>query len=80
MTVFTDSMGNYSLSGFGAGAYTVTPSNVPQPCMPLVPNGILADDASLISRHYVVGLIALTPEPAIAADVDRLFATGVFVV
>ena len=66
--VMTDSMGNYALSGFGSGAYTVTPSRTAQPCVPSGPNGIFANDAGLVSQH-VVGLITLSPDQQIAGKV-----------
>jgi hypothetical protein len=62
----SDSNGEYSLSGFGAGPYTVTPSKATQPFT--TPNGIFSNDASLISRH-VVGLITLTAAQQNAARV-----------
>ena len=77
LMVFTDSMGNYSLSGFGGGAYTVTPSRTAQPCLPAGPNGIFANDAALISQH-VVSLITLTPDQLIAADVSGLHTISSF--
>ena len=65
LMVLTDTMGNYSLSGFGSGAYTVTPSRTAQPCVPSGPNGIFANDAGLVSQH-VVDLITLSPDQQIA--------------
>ena len=65
----TDMTGFYSLSGFGAGPYTVTPSKAAQPCIPSSPNGIFADDASLVSR-YVIGLTTLTPTQVAAGKVS----------
>jgi uncharacterized delta-60 repeat protein len=59
----TDANGDYTLTGFGAGPYTVTPSKTGDV------NGITSFDASLISRH-VVQLIALTPQQLAAADVS----------
>jgi len=67
----TDAAGNYSLSGFGGGAYTVTPTKTAQQCSPPGPNGIFANDASMISQ-YVVGLITLTPTQQAAAKVSGL--------
>jgi parallel beta-helix repeat protein len=58
------STGAYTLSGLGAGSYTVTPSksgNV---------NGISGFDAALISQH-VVGLITLNSNQLAAADVSN---------
>ncbi len=60
----TDSNGNYSLSGFGPGAYTVTPSKTGNV------NGISAFDSGLIAQ-YVVNLIPLTANQQIAADVSQ---------
>lgn len=54
----TDVNGDYTLSGFGAGPQTVTPSKAPMNW--LTPNGIFSDDAALISQH-VVALITLNP-------------------
>lgn len=54
----TDLAGNYDLSGFGAGAYTVTPSRPNENY--LMANGIFADDASRVAEH-VVQLITLNP-------------------
>jgi hypothetical protein len=59
-------MGNYSLSGFGAGPYTVTPSRSTQPFT--TSNGIFSNDAALISRH-VVGLTTLSATQLKAAMV-----------
>lgn len=59
----TDSMGFYSLSGFGAGAYTVTPSKVGDV------NGISNADSSRIAQH-VVGFVTLNATQLIAADVS----------
>jgi hypothetical protein len=66
----TNSLGNYVLSGFGAGAYTVTPSRTAQPCVG-TPNGIFANDAALISQH-VVGIITLNADQQVAAKVQTL--------
>ena len=77
LLVFSDSMGNYALSGFGPGAYTVTPSRTAQPCLPAGPNGIFSNDAALISQH-VVSLITLTPDQLIAADVSGFHAISSF--
>jgi hypothetical protein len=64
----TNSLGNYVLSGFGPGAYTVTPSRTAQPCAG-TPNGIFANDAALIAQH-VVSIITLTPDQQVAAKVQ----------
>ena len=63
----TNSLGNYLLSGFGGGAYTVTPSRPIQACG--INNGIMANDASMVSQ-YVVSLITLTPAQQAAAKVS----------
>ncbi len=59
--------GTYSLTGFGAGAYTVTPSRTSESCGGT--NGVQANDASLIAQ-YVVGLIPFTADQKVAADVS----------
>jgi pectin methylesterase-like acyl-CoA thioesterase len=64
VTATTDSSGAYSLNGLGAGAYTVTPSKTGDL------NGIESLDAARIQQH-LVGLITLTPNQLIAADVDN---------
>ena len=69
----TNSSGNYSLSGFGPGAYTVTPSKVAQMCDG-TPNGIFANDATLIARH-IVQLETLTPDQLVAAKVTGNLTT-----
>ena len=63
----TGGTGSYSLSGFGGGAYTVTPSRTAQLCT--TDNGIFADDASMVSQ-YVVNLITLTDDQKAAAKVS----------
>jgi hypothetical protein len=63
----TDVTGSYSLTNFGSGAYTVTPSKAAQLCG--TSNGIFANDAGLIAQ-YVVGLIALSPVQVAAAKVS----------
>ncbi len=55
--------GLYSLSGLGAGAYTVTPSKTGNV------NGITGFDSARISQH-VVNLITLNSTQLIAADVS----------
>lgn len=59
----TDANGQYSLSGFGAGAYTVTPSKTGNV------NGITSFDSAKISQH-VVHLITLNSTQQAAADVS----------
>ncbi len=65
----SDANGDYSLSGFGSGAYTVTPSRPDEDMM--APNGIFSDDASLVAQH-VVQLITLSPAQQRAADASGL--------
>ena len=60
----TDDCGDYTLSNFGAGAYTVTPSKSGDV------NGITAFDASKIAQH-VVGISALNANQVLAADVSN---------
>ncbi|MDM7921561.1 MAG: cohesin domain-containing protein, partial [Pyrinomonadaceae bacterium] len=60
----TDAAGQYSLSGFGAGAYTVTPSKAGDV------NGITSFDAGQVARH-TVGLITLNSNQLLAADVSQ---------
>lgn len=59
----TNASGNYLLSGFGPGSYTVTPSkaNKLQACDVGFsgPNGIFSNDASAISQH-IVGITPIT--------------------
>ena len=62
----SNSQGNYALTGFGAGAYTVTPTKAD--AIFTAPNGIFSDDASLIARH-VVGLTTLNATQLRAASV-----------
>ena len=59
----TDAFGAYSLSGFGAGAYTITPSKTGG-----VNGAINAMDAAVLAQ-YVVELITLTPAQQTVADV-----------
>lgn len=66
----TDFSGNYSMSGFGNGAYTVTPTHTATTCFD-APNGILSDDAAIIAQ-YVVGLVPLNSVQLRAADVAGL--------
>jgi len=57
----TDAMGNYSLTGLGGGAYTVTPSKTGGA------NGIASYDAALIAQN-VVNLITFTDCQRLAGD------------
>jgi hypothetical protein len=57
------------MSGFGPGAYTVTPSKADENY--LAPNGIFSNDASLIAQH-VVNVIMLTPTQQKAARVSGM--------
>ena len=59
----TNGSGMYSLSGFGTGAYTVTPSKTGQA------NGISNSDATAVAQH-VVGISTLNSTQQIAADVS----------
>ena len=63
LSTMTDSNGMYSLSGFGPGAYTITPSKSNQV------NGISNLDASRVAQH-IVGFITLNSTQQIAADVS----------
>jgi hypothetical protein len=70
-TVSTNSAfftGGYSLSGFGPGPYTVTPSKTGDV------NGISGFDSALIAQH-VVNLITLNSNQQLAADVSQ--ASGI---
>jgi hypothetical protein len=62
LSTSSDVNGLYTLSGFGAGAYTVTPSKSNQV------NGISNLDASRVAQH-IVGFAVLNPTQLIAADV-----------
>lgn len=64
ITSTTDTSGNYAITGFANGAYTVTPTKTGDA------NGITAFDASLNAQH-VVGLITLNANQQIAADVSN---------
>lgn len=64
----TDALGDYSMSGFAAGAYSISPSKAPKACG-LVFNGIGSADATAIARHAVF-LRFLTPEQKLAAKVS----------
>ncbi|MEO7538688.1 MAG: cohesin domain-containing protein [Pyrinomonadaceae bacterium] len=66
VSTVTGSDGSYLLTGFGAGAYTMSRSKAAQTCG--MANGIYASDASLISRH-VVGLQTLSGDALEAAKV-----------
>lgn len=63
----TNLAGNYSLSGFGSGSYTVTPSKPDVDWMDS--NGIFSDDPALIAQ-YVVNLITLNATQQRAACVS----------
>lgn len=60
----TNASGFYSLSGFGAGNYTVTPSKNNQV------NGISNQDATSVAQH-IVGFITLNATQLLAADVTQ---------
>lgn len=59
----TNVSGAYSLSGFGAGAYTVTPSKTGDA------NGITSNDSALIAQH-VAGFTTLNSVQQVVADVS----------
>lgn len=61
----TDAGGLYNLSGFGPGAYTVTPSKTGD----IAPASISGHDASLAAQH-AVGIINLDTNRQIVADVS----------
>ena len=63
LSTTTDFNGAYNLTGFGNGAYAVTPAKSNDV------NGIASFDASQISRH-VTQLITLSPQQLAAADVS----------
>ena len=64
VTTFTDASGAYSLTGFGSGSYTVTPSKSG------APNGAISSfDAARIAQHSVGGP-QLTGNQLIVADVS----------
>ncbi len=65
----TNVNGDYSLTGFGPGAYTVTPAKAAQSF--LTPNGIASNDPAFIAQH-VVGLITLNSTQLRAANVSGL--------
>lgn len=64
LSTTTDSNGLYSLSGFGAGMYTITPSKTGQV------NGITNSDATAVAQH-IVGFITLNSNQLLAADVTQ---------
>ena len=57
----SNSVGAYSLNGFGPGAYTITPTKSGDT------NGISGLDAARVAQH-VAGLTVLTPNQIIAGD------------
>lgn len=64
VSTLTNAFGTYTLTGFGTGAYTVTPSKTGGD------NGaVSAFDAAMIAQH-VTGLTHLTGNQAIVADVS----------
>ena len=71
LNTLTNSSGNYTLSGFGAGPYTITPSRTGQACSGGPPNGIFSNDASLVAQH-VVNIITLSPDQQVAGTVNGL--------
>src|ERR1035437_1346958 len=71
----SDVNGDYSLSAFGPGPYTVTPTR--SAMVFTSSDGIQSDDPSLIAQH-VVGLITLTASQQKAAKVSELPALSSF--
>lgn len=69
----TDGLGDYSMNGFGAGSYSITPSKAPKACGLGPFNGIGSADASAIAQHAVF-LRFLTPEQKLAAKVSGIGA------
>lgn len=63
LSIASDINGFYTLSGFGAGAYTVTPTKSGQV------NGISNLDSSRVAQH-IVGFAVLNATQLIAADVS----------
>ncbi|MEO7539763.1 MAG: cohesin domain-containing protein, partial [Pyrinomonadaceae bacterium] len=74
-STLTNATGNYSLSAFGPGSYTVTPSRTNENFM--VPNGISSNDPSLVAMH-VVQSITLNAVQQRAADVSGLHTLSSF--
>lgn len=70
-STMTDLNGLYNLSGFGSGAYTVTPTKSGDV------NGITAFDSAMIAQH-VVGLTTLNATQGIVADVSANSAVTSF--
>ena len=70
----SDEAGDYLITNFGAGEYTVTASKQAQDCQTI--NGIFANDASLIARH-VVGMTTLDATQLKAAKVSGPATEGV---
>lgn len=64
ITDTTDAAGFYELTGFAAGAYTVTPTKTGDV------NGITAFDAALVAQH-VVGLTTLSSTQQTAGDTNN---------
>lgn len=64
VSAMTDTLGVFSLSGFGAGSYTIAPTRVDD-----TSGAISAFDAGLIVQH-VVGLDRLSGIPLVVADVS----------
>ena len=71
----SDINGDYSLSAFGPGTYTVTPTR--SAMVFTSSDGIQSDDPGLIAQH-VVGLISLTASQQKAAKVSELPALSSF--
>ena len=67
--VTTSSTGAFSITKYGAGDYTITPSRAAQPCSLPSFQGITSSDATLVAKA-VVNAVTLTPSQRIAADVS----------
>ena len=64
VSALTDGFGAYTLTGFGAGSYTVTPTKTG------TVNGITSFDAARIAQH-AAGINVLTGNPLIVADTSN---------
>lgn len=64
VSALTDASGIYSLSGFGSGAYTITPSKTGD-----VNGSITSFDAAKIAQH-IAGINILNPTQLLVADVS----------
>lgn len=64
VSALTDGNGAYSLSGFGSGSYTITPSKTGD-----INGSITSFDAARISQH-IAGINTLNPTQQVVADVS----------